>query len=932
MYFFDTQDFAFPRGSATGSMQIFWRDTWYSHYYMRDFVFVNNPDGTLGIYYDANEFTGSTKNIQNFTSQITEEYCNILSAKFDEVRIDLKNAFYNGLYLLPECYRYDSPYTCASERFATYFQTYGLYKNVPNCYWDTTRNVCATKNYPVLNEGDNQTYADKCCGDDFKVDFDKLTTEPLSAAKTNEQFDLMMNTELVDAKSRKTISTYPTLRALYDRYINSSFYTGVQSSAYNYEKMDLITKKVGNYWTDVVEQVIPSTTIWGNTIIYGNTIFDQQKFQYKTGNLETCINGFEHPSNTSWDFLNDCVFDQIQKFYSTCGSCESGDCNGETITFSRYDLMDDPRNIPTPLEIDSFGSLNCGQCNYSSLKSVIESYPQTKYPRTEYTPFDYFDDFREARNEFNLSATTAQLSMAQGFCYSEIPSEPNLNAFKTNLNPLSPQYNKTPSFPWNFYDKGIPKKIRTYLPYKIKLDSFWYKQEPGSTLKAPGQILSAYTDSVRFIKAVATAAEMPLVGQPGDLITVGQPNTYNDTYWWNPDTAQWEDASGFEDYFGEIRARRDAFLKAFNQFILAMRPLTWAGNYLMLHPLKKWAMQNATPVTGKQIIETNGDCLPCLYKNTTNCETENTFCMGERNAWSNFSCDENQPETQPYINFRNLDLMDSLNNMPSGSDMNLLYYSATSCNFSSINSLRPLTYGLDTNDNVYRAYINEQEQKIDDIVDGLYLGFKKSDFPSVNYNQPVQPIEMLSKYYSKGTMRRIKYTWWSRASAYTEWNTVNYPTHGVPLSSLLSGVSDVKYLSAVATVSELPTTASKGDLIMVGTPSSHVGYAWDPILNSWSTTLHDFIEDQIFIQRRLQKQNSMAKKRNMVLSIKPMLWASEYFISDMTKNWFMSNVSGYTVNTIPELIATNGVNLPPKYSITASTHTLSGFTATTIIY
>jgi len=154
MYFFDTQDFAFPKGSATGSMQIFWEDTWYSHYYMNDYVFVNNPDGTLGVYYDANQFTGSTSGIQNFTSQVTQEFCKLLSDKFDETRNQIRDAFYSGYNQLPECYRPNVQYTCASERFATFFQTYGLYKNVPNCYWDSVRNVCVTKRHP-LDETNN---------------------------------------------------------------------------------------------------------------------------------------------------------------------------------------------------------------------------------------------------------------------------------------------------------------------------------------------------------------------------------------------------------------------------------------------------------------------------------------------------------------------------------------------------------------------------------------------------------------------------------------------------------------------------------------------------------------------------------------------------------------------------------------------------------
>ena len=279
MYFFDSMDFAFPKGSATSNSQIFWRDTWYSHYYMNNFVFVNNPDGTLGVYYDPNNFTGSTDTIQNFTTQITEEYCNVLNNKFEETRSTLIKAFYAGEKQLPECSRLVSSYTCASETFATFFQTY-TYRNIPNCYWDRRRNVCVTKSHPF-----DDTI---CCGDDFTIDFDKLTTEPLSGATTNEKFDLIMNTELVDAKTRKTISAYPTLRALYDRYMASNYYTGVQSSAYDYDKMDGIANKVGNNWIDVIEQLVPATTIWGSVKVYENTVFDQQKFKYKLGTTFTC--------------------------------------------------------------------------------------------------------------------------------------------------------------------------------------------------------------------------------------------------------------------------------------------------------------------------------------------------------------------------------------------------------------------------------------------------------------------------------------------------------------------------------------------------------------------------------------------------------------------------------------------------------------------
>jgi hypothetical protein len=63
-----------------------------------------------------------------------------------------------------------------------------------------------------------------------------------------------------------------------------------------------------------VEQVIPATTIWGSVKVYGNTIFDQQKFQYKKGTLFTCISG--PCSLDDIEFLNNCVGSIIGEFYS----------------------------------------------------------------------------------------------------------------------------------------------------------------------------------------------------------------------------------------------------------------------------------------------------------------------------------------------------------------------------------------------------------------------------------------------------------------------------------------------------------------------------------------------------------------------------------------------------------------------------------------
>jgi len=122
------------------------------------------------------------------------------------------------------------------------------------------------------------------CGD-ANIDVQGLLTQPLSAITTIEDFEYYMTSELIDVKSRQTLSSYPTLRLLYDRYMNSLNFCKTNSSKFNYYSIDKFANLIGNYWTDLIEQVIPATTIWGSTKVYTNTIFDGQKFKYKNNTL-----------------------------------------------------------------------------------------------------------------------------------------------------------------------------------------------------------------------------------------------------------------------------------------------------------------------------------------------------------------------------------------------------------------------------------------------------------------------------------------------------------------------------------------------------------------------------------------------------------------------------------------------------------------------
>jgi len=121
------------------------------------------------------------------------------------------------------------------------------------------------------------------CGDGC-INFENILSSDLSNVDNVNNFNEILTSELIDVKNRKTISRYPTLVALYNRYLNNKNCDNI-SSRFTYETMGTFTDVVGTYWVDLVEQVVPSTTIWGSSIILGNTIFDQQKFEYKKYSL-----------------------------------------------------------------------------------------------------------------------------------------------------------------------------------------------------------------------------------------------------------------------------------------------------------------------------------------------------------------------------------------------------------------------------------------------------------------------------------------------------------------------------------------------------------------------------------------------------------------------------------------------------------------------
>lgn len=202
-----------------------------------------------------------------------------------------------------------------------------------------------------------------CCGDNTHY-LDLITTD-LNTVTTVDMFETIINAELIDAKNRQTISSYATLKALYERYLNSEAYCNIQSSAFNYTNMDQFAGLIGDFWVDIIEQVVPATSIWGSVRVYTNTIFDQQKFKYRAYTSLFCDNPFPDMTAVRGINCNDADIEVITSVITQV------DANGIPAK-PKYTKCNNIYMVQMNSSSEFIGSVNFSNVNGQGVNSVTE--------------------------------------------------------------------------------------------------------------------------------------------------------------------------------------------------------------------------------------------------------------------------------------------------------------------------------------------------------------------------------------------------------------------------------------------------------------------------------------------------------------------------------------------------------------------------------
>lgn len=133
-----------------------------------------------------------------------------------------------------------------------------------------------------------------------------IDLRPLITTEVINNDDLI--SMLIDVKNRKTINGYPTLDLVYYRYLNADLRcSGSTSNALNSDSINQFIELIGTYWSDLLEQIVPATTIWGSSLtnsdsggFNGGGGSGTNKFVYRKGTTLFCntIN-YEVPSPVS---------------------------------------------------------------------------------------------------------------------------------------------------------------------------------------------------------------------------------------------------------------------------------------------------------------------------------------------------------------------------------------------------------------------------------------------------------------------------------------------------------------------------------------------------------------------------------------------------------------------------------------------------------
>ena len=263
-------------------------------------------DGTLGFY----SYTADTNDICELTSFVDEQCCNNVSGYLDYTfKINKPNyGWVDG---------------------ACRWKKDDAIEN--NCDSDCSYYGTQLEETKFIYSGSSGVTLSSTCVDTPVCikPLDYLDKQP-NEVNIKPNFDTMVLSNLIDVKSRQVISDYPLLRLFYNQYLNANGCGDIITNRLDYNTTFEVMDLIGDYWTDIIEQVVPATTIWdghnNSGKVYRNTLFDQNKFPYK----RYVLNYYDGDCEIN-EITRDAIAINTGSTINLTESCLRGECFGSDL-------------------------------------------------------------------------------------------------------------------------------------------------------------------------------------------------------------------------------------------------------------------------------------------------------------------------------------------------------------------------------------------------------------------------------------------------------------------------------------------------------------------------------------------------------------------------------------------------------------------------
>ena len=251
--------------------------------------------------------------------------------------------------------------------------------------------------------------------------------------------------------------------------------------------MDNISQLVGTYWVDLVEQFIPSTTIWGSTLVYRNTVFDTQKYAYKSNTLFLCEDPSSHfpfsaigsdcgvevvkVNLTSDSLVNTGATPFDSSNFFTCEQYTYCDC---VWTMTNYCSSEFVGIVIGDNEFDAY-CRDTLDINPVNLNVSLINAPSCSVPYQTWDPITRIFTQRLVVSDSSLIPITTQ------YDYTVIPYGSNISgitmtATSINVNTIEIQWTIPPSAPNPIQQTGCPGYYKTFTAttlYPFTITKIW---------------------------------------------------------------------------------------------------------------------------------------------------------------------------------------------------------------------------------------------------------------------------------------------------------------------------------------------------------------------------------------------------------------------------------------------------------------------------